>query len=72
MTRERVVIRTSFIKLDALLKFCGAAGTGGHAKAMIQSGSVFLDGNACLERGKKIYTGMVVSVDGKEYEVVSG
>ena len=32
MEEQRVKIETEHIKLDALLKFAGAAGTGGEAK----------------------------------------
>lgn len=73
MKREQVVIHSEFIKLDSLLKFCGAAGTGGHAKDMITNGDVLVNGEACLQRGRKIYPGMTVQIAGQEllYEVVT-
>ena len=50
-----VAIATEYIKLDALLKYCGAAETGGHAKEIVQDGLVKLaDGSVCTMRGKKI------------------
>ncbi len=69
---ERVVIHTEFIKLDAFLKFCGAAETGGQAKELVQGGEVLVNGEACLMRGKKLHPGDRVSLYGEEYEVVSG
>lgn len=69
MKRERIVITTPFIKLDALLKFCGIAGTGGHAKALIAEGLVRVDGEPCLQRGKKLLPGAVVAVGETEFEV---
>lgn len=72
MKREVIAITTPFIKLDALLKFSGFAETGGHAKDMILSGEVRVDGETCLQRGRKITPGMVVSVPGQEFEVQAG
>lgn len=69
---ERVSITTEYIKLDSLLKLCGAAGTGGHAKLIIADGGVLVNGEACTARGKKLRPGDRVAVDGREYEVVAG
>ena len=46
MEQRQVKITTEFIKLDALLKFEGLAGTGGEAKERIQDGEVLVNG--CL------------------------
>lgn len=72
MKREQVPVTTPYIKLDSFLKFAGAAGTGGMAKAMVLEGLVEVDGAPCRMRGKKLYPGMVVRVaeTGMEYEVV--
>lgn len=72
MKRENVEINTPFIKLDSMLKFCGAAETGGHAKELVQSGQVTVNGEVCAMRGKKLVAGDVVVFDGVSYEVVSG
>jgi ribosome-associated protein len=69
MKREEIEINTPFIKLDALLKFAGAAMTGGHAKDMILSGEVKVDGVVCEQRGKKIYPGTAVALQDMLYEV---
>ena len=53
-------ITGEFIKLDALLKYSGVTSTGGEAKMLIQSGDVFVNGELCHERGKKIRNGDIV------------
>jgi len=65
MQKEHVQITTEFIKLDALLKFAGAAGTGGEAKEAIVSGDVLVNGEVCTMRGKKIRPGDVVELGGQ-------
>lgn len=72
MKREKVEISTDFIKLDSLLKFCGAAETGGMAKELVLSGAVKVQGEVCTMRGKKIYPGNIVCIQNQvEYEVFS-
>lgn len=62
---ERVTaIHTPFIKLEALLKFEGLSSTGGEAKERIQQGEVKVNGEVCLQRGKKLVAGDVVELDG--------
>ncbi|MFV0413661.1 MAG: RNA-binding S4 domain-containing protein [Oscillospiraceae bacterium] len=65
----KVAIHTEIIKLDAFLKFAGATETGGEAKELVQAGQVLLNGQVCLQRGKKLVPGDIVSTGGKEYEV---
>lgn len=55
-------IQTEFIRLDALLKLAGIADTGGQAKWMIQDGTVSVNGEICIQRGKKIRPGDTVTV----------
>ena len=69
MKREIVEITTEFIKLDSFMKFAGAVAIGGHAKELVQSGYVKVNGEVCLMRGKKLREGDVVEFDGVEYEV---
>jgi len=72
MKRETVKIQTEFIKLDSLLKYAGAAETGGQAKELVREGKVLVNGEACAMRGKKIRPGDIVTVGGAEYEVTAG
>lgn len=60
-------INTEYIKLDQLLKFSGMTDTGGLAKEIIQQGLVKVNGEVCTMRGKKVYSGDVVSV--KKYQI---
>lgn len=65
MKQETVVIHTPFIRLDALLKLCSAAESGGVAKVMVQGGQVLVNGETCLMRGKKLVDGDMVQVAGQ-------
>lgn len=66
----KIIIKPPYIKLDALLKFSGAAETGGKAKELVATGQVKVNGETCTMRGKKIVPGDRVSVGGTEIEVV--
>ena len=68
---ETVTIQTEFIKLDSFLKFCGACGTGGEAKMAIAEGDVLVNGEVCTMRGKKLYAGDTVTLDGKSWQVAA-
>ena len=70
MQKKQVKIETEFIKLDALLKFAGAAETGGQAKEMVTQGTVSVNGEVCTMRGKKIRPGDHVTLNEIEIEVV--
>jgi len=59
-----VNIHTPFIKLEALLKLEGLAGTGGEAKERIQQGEVKVNGQICTQRGKKLYPGDTAELGG--------
>ncbi len=64
-----VIIGTEFIKLEAALKFANATESGGMAKAVIQDGLVFVNGEVCTMRGKKLHPGDEFSFDGNQYIV---
>ena len=66
---EKIKIKDEYIRLDSLLKYVGVALTGGQAKLLIKSGNVRVNGEICEIRGKKIRSGNIIEVDGKEYEV---
>ncbi len=53
------------IRLDDLLKRLGIAQTGGHAKLLIQSGEVLLNGEVELRRRKQLAPGDVIEVFGQ-------
>ena len=66
MTIKYVKLKTLWIRLDQLLKFAGVAESGGQAKEMILGEEVQLNGELCLARGKKIFPGDVITLEGVE------
>lgn len=66
---ETIIIHSEFIKLDSFLKFCGACATGGEAKIVITEGKVLVNGEVCTMRGKKLYAGDTVTLDGESWQV---
>lgn len=64
MAEQLTPITTEFITLDAFLKWAGVAGTGGHAKALIASGDVRVNGEVEMRRGRKLHPGDRVAAAG--------
>jgi ribosome-associated protein len=62
-------IRGDHIALDALLKATGLAASGGDAKALIAGGSVMLNGQVELRRGRKVRAGDVVAAGASRVHV---
>ena len=67
---EEIKITTDFIKLDSFLKFCGAVYTGGEAKEAVIYGEVSVNDEVCLQRGKKLFEGDIVTFNGISYRVI--
>lgn len=67
---EKITIDTDFIKLDSLLKFAAAVGTGGEAKQAIAQGLVKVNGEVCTMRGKKLRPGDKVEFQNMEFQIV--
>lgn len=63
-------IDTEFIRLDALLKLADVAQSGGHAKLIIQSGEVLVNGEEEIRRGRKCYPGDEIIVEGNKLVIV--
>lgn len=66
---ETITITTEFIKLQDLMKFADMVSSGGEAKVLIQEGEVSVNGEVCLQRGKKIRPGDVVSFQERQCTV---
>ena len=60
----------NYITLNVLLKLTNIISTGGEAKYYLQSNEVLV--NEILEnrRGRKLYPGDVVKVEGQEFEII--
>lgn len=66
---DTVTITTEYIKLQDLLKFTSLVSTGGEAKVMISEGEVMVNGEICLQRGRKIRPGDAVKYHGHDIAV---
>ena len=66
MDQLKVFIKEDFIRLDSALKLASLVSTGGHAKIVIQSGEVKVNGEICTQRGKKLRKGDRAEFEGKE------
>ena len=68
---RRIGITGEYIRLDALLKYAAYAASGGEAKMMIQNSTVFVNGEPCTMRGKKLRPGDTVRCSDR-WLVISG
>ena len=68
---EKIPVHTEFIRLDAFLKLACLCQTGGEAKMVVQDGFVLVNGEKCLQRGKKLRPGDTVEYDNKIFEVAT-
>ena len=66
---EIIKIRDEYIKLGQALKLAGLVESGVDAKIEIQEGSVKVNGEVILQRGKKIYIGDVIEFNGQQVRV---
>lgn len=62
--KQEVPVSTPFIKLDSFLKLAGACMTGGEAGMYIRDGQVSVCGAVCTQRGRKLYPGDEVCLNG--------
>lgn len=67
---NEISINTEIIKLDAFLKWAAIAGSGAEAKFLIQDGLVSVNGETCIQRGKKLIKGDIVSFDNINYKII--
>ena len=63
------MLKTEYITLQQFLKLLGIASTGGQAKIMAQEADITVNGEPENRRGRKLYPGNIVYVDGKKYVV---
>ena len=57
------------IQLDQFLKLTGLVGTGGQAKLLIQSGQVFVNGEAETRRKRQLVLGDTVQFENQQFDV---
>lgn len=66
-----VKITTPYITLGQLLKLANLIGNGGEAKFFLSAEEVKVNGEIDQRRGRKLYPGDEVLVQGKTYRIVS-
>ena len=66
MDYKKITIKEDFIRLDSAMKLADMVVTGGHAKMVIQDGLVKVNGEVCLQRGKKLHLGETAEFDGNK------
>ncbi|QYR21703.1 S4 domain-containing protein YaaA [Paenibacillus sp. sptzw28] len=59
-----VAITTEYIALGQFLKLAGCIDTGGAAKFFLQETPIRINGEADNRRGRKLYNGDIVEVEG--------
>ena len=60
-----IKLRDDYIKLGQALKAAGLVENGVDAEYAIQDGLVLVNGNTEFQRGKKLYSGDIVSFEGE-------
>lgn len=66
---ETIKLRNEFIKLGQALKAANLVESGVDAKMVILDGLVKVNGEVCLQRGKKLVDGDIVDFDGEEIRI---
>ena len=61
---KEIGIKTEYITLGQFLKLSDCISTGGHAKFFLQENTVIINGEADNRRGRKLYAGDKVKVEG--------
>lgn len=62
---ETITITTEFIRLQDLMKLADMVRSGGEAKRLVQDGQVTVNGEVCLQRGRKLRPGDTVACMGR-------
>lgn len=60
---------SEYITLQQFLKLVGVAATGGQAKIMAHEATITVNGVPETRRGRKLYPGDIVVVEGKKFVV---
>ena len=67
---NKIKINTEIIKLDAFLKWAAIASSGSEAKLYIQDGLVKVNNEICVQRGKKLKVGDIISFEDSDFEII--
>lgn len=66
---DTISIKAEFIKLGQALKLAGLVESGVDAKYAVQDGLVKVNGEVCVQRGKKLISGDVIEFEGNEVKI---
>jgi S4 domain protein YaaA len=66
----KISIKTEYITLQQLLKITDWISSGGQAKIAVKTLNIYVNKEKEDRRGRKLYTGDIVKIEDKEYEVV--
>lgn len=69
--KKQIKIKTPYITLGQFLKFVGIIDEGFLAKPFLAENEVLVDGERDTRRGRKLYPGAIIAVDGEIYEVTA-
>ena len=71
MSKQVVCVKDgeNYITLNVLLKYTNIISTGGEAKYYLQNHEVLVNDILENRRGRKLYPGDIVKVEGKEFEI---
>lgn len=64
-----IKIQTNSIKLGQFLKLSGIVFSGGEAKKIILENDVFVNEKIEKSRGKQLFSGDVISINGEKYQI---
>lgn len=67
---ETIQLRDDYIKLGQALKAANLVSSGVEAKEVILDGLVLVNGEVCLQRGKKLVDGDMVTFQGEQIQIV--
>ena len=65
-----IKLNKEFITLGQLLKVTDFISSGGEAKFMVNELNIFVNGERENRRGRKLFSGDVVIIEGKKFEVI--
>nr|WP_153040271.1 RNA-binding S4 domain-containing protein [Actinoplanes sp. TFC3] len=68
---REVAIGSDMIRLGQFLKLADLIDTGGEAKVLIAVGDVAVNGEVDMRRGRQLFPGDVVAVQGRTAKVVA-
>lgn len=66
---DTISIKDEFIKLGQALKLAGLVESGVDAKYAVQDGLVKVNGEVCIQRGKKLVPGDVIEFEGNKVKI---